>query len=81
MLSAYVDRGLRVAGLRTQLLAVSVRRWRPGRVTVEVTDRMVGAEAVGHGARIPLPRDRPSTRVVSLRRVSGSWRVADVRDQ
>lgn len=81
MLGAYADRGLRVAGLRTQVLALSVRGWRPGRVTVEVTDRLVGGEAVGHGVRIPLPRDNASTRVVSLRRVSGSWRVVEVRDQ
>ena len=80
MLAAYLDRGLRVAGLHTQVLAVSLRDWGPGRFTMEVTDRVVGAEAVGHGVRIPLPRDRPSTRVVSLRRVSGSWRVAEVSD-
>ncbi|HEX5861533.1 MAG TPA: hypothetical protein VFY58_06805 [Nocardioides sp.] len=80
MLAAYLGRGLRVAGLRTQVLAVSLRSWGPGRFTVEVTDRVVGVRAVGHGVRVPLPHDRLSTRVVSLRRVSGSWRVAEVTD-
>jgi hypothetical protein len=80
MLAAYVDRGLRVAGLHTQVLAVSLRSWGPGRFTMEVTDRVVGVHAVGHGVQIPLPRDHPSTRVLTLRRVSGSWRVAEVTD-
>lgn len=79
MLAAYLDRGLRVAGLRTQVLVVSLRSWGPGRFTVEVTDRVVGGQAVGGGVRVPLPRDRPSTRVISLRRVAGAWRVTEVR--
>jgi hypothetical protein len=80
MLAAYAARGLRVTGLRTQVLDASLRSWEPGRVTLEVTDLVVGAEAVGHGVRILLPQDRPSTRVVSLRRVSGAWRVEEVTD-
>ena len=80
MLVAYAARGLRVTGLRTQVLDASLRSWAPGRVTLEVTDRVVGAHAVGRGVRIALPRDRPSTRVISLRRVSGEWRVQEVTD-
>ena len=79
MLTAYVERGLRVTGLRTQVLAISLRSHAPGRVSVEVTDRVVGAHAVRRGVRVALPRDRPSTRVVSLRRAAGEWRVVDVR--
>ncbi len=80
MLAAYAARGLRVTGLRTQVLDASLRSWAPGRVTLEVTDRVVGAHAVGRGIRIPLPRDRLSTRVIWLRRVSGEWRVEEVTD-
>ena len=80
MLAAYAARGLRVTGLRTQVLTASLRSWAPDRVTLEVTDRVVGAHAVGRGARIPLPRDRPSTRVISLRQVSGEWLVEEVTD-
>ncbi len=80
MLAAYAARGLRVAGLRTQVLDASLRAWTPERVTLEVTDRVVGAQAVGRGVRISLPRDRPSTRVISLRRVSGAWRVEEVTE-
>jgi len=54
----------------------------PGRrLEVVVTDRVVGAEAVGSGARIPLPVDRPSTRRVVLVREHGRWLVSAVRDQ
>jgi hypothetical protein len=80
MLAAYVARGLRVTGQRTQVLTASLRSWAPGRVTLEVTDRVVGGGAVGRGVRVTLPRDRPSTRVISMCRVSGSWLVEEVTD-
>jgi hypothetical protein len=80
MLAAYAARGLRVSGLRTQVLTALLRSWSAGRVTLEVTDRVVCAHAVGRGVRITLPRDRPSTRVVSLRRVGGAWLVDEVTD-
>ena len=44
-----------------------------------VTDRLVGATAVGGGQRVALPRDDPTTRRVTLRRVGGAWRVDEVR--
>jgi len=69
-----------VTGLRTQVLSATLLSRAPGRVRLEVVDRMVGAHAVGRGRRIALPRDRPSERVVSLRRVSGSWLVEEVTD-
>jgi hypothetical protein len=46
-----------------------------------VTDRVVGARAVGSGAPITLPVDRPSTQRVVLVREGGRWLVAEVRDQ
>jgi hypothetical protein len=79
MLAAYRARGLRVTGLRTQVLSARLRTWAPHRVTLEVVDRVVSGHAVGGGVRIPLPRDRSSSRVISLRRVAGAWCVAEVR--
>ena len=79
MLAAYTAKGLRVTGLQMQVLEASLRSWTPGRITLEVTDRATGAHAVGPTVRIPLPRDCPSTRVISLRRVAGAWRVDEVR--
>lgn len=77
MLEEYADRGLRVIGLRTQVLTVVVARAGPGRLRVVVTDRVAGGEVVGDGVRAPLPRDEPSTRVVALRVVDGRWQVVE----
>ena len=40
MLAAYAARGLRVTGLQMQVLDASLRSWTPGRITLEVTDRV-----------------------------------------
>lgn len=76
MLRAWRARGLRVEGLRSQLLAVDVRRRTAARLVLEVTDRMTGGVAVPGGWS--LPGDLPSRHVVTLRRVAGEWRVASV---
>ena len=85
MLRAWSARGLRVDGLRTQLLRVEVRVGTPGRLVLAVTDRVVGGVAggVAGGGAVPagvaLPRDAPTRHVVTLRRVAGEWRVSAVR--
>ena len=81
LLRAYLRRGLRVEGMRMQLLALEVLDRDPRRLRVLVTDRLTGAVAVGHATRLRLPQDQASTRVVELRRtVEGRpWRVASVR--
>ena len=81
MLRAYTRRGLRVEGMRMQLLEVKVLVERPDRYRLRVTDRLVGALAVAPGTRWRLPRDRASTRVVTLERASADapWLVAAVR--
>ncbi|MCW2793151.1 MAG: hypothetical protein JWO76_2249 [Nocardioides sp.] len=78
MLRAWSRRGLRVRGMRMQVLGVDVRAQGPDRIVLMVTDRLTGAVAVGSGTRVPLPRDAASTRTVTLRRVTGEWRVASV---
>lgn len=80
MLAAYVDRGLTVRGMRTQVLALEVLDASGDVVDVRVTDRVTGAEAVDGTTAIPLPDDRPSTRRVLLRRVGGRWLVDEVRE-
>ena len=88
LLRGYLDRGLRVEGMRVQVLALDVLARRPGSLRLRVTDRLVGAVAVGESGRVALPRDEASTRVVVLRRLAatarpdgapGLWRVASVR--
>jgi hypothetical protein len=79
MLAAYAGRGLRVSGLRMQVLAAGVRSWSPERFTIEVTDRVASAVAVRRSARVALPVDRPSGWLVSFVRVAGKWRVLEVQ--
>ncbi len=79
LLRDYLARGLRVTGMRTQVLALRVLDGRPDRWRVEVSDRLAGAVVVGAGRRTTLPRDSASTRVVTLVRGPGHrWRVAAV---
>jgi hypothetical protein len=79
LLRDYRDRGYRVVGMRMQLLAVDVLEHRAGLWRLRVTDRLVDAVAVGHEQRIRLPHDRASTRVLTLVRYRGDWRVGAVR--
>ena len=80
MLASYVDRGLTVEGMRTQVLALEVLDESPVSLEVRVTDRVGGAQAVDGETVIPLPDDRPSTRTVVLRLVEGEWLVDEVRE-
>jgi hypothetical protein len=78
LLRAYRERGLRVTGMRTQVLDVRVVRATESRICVVVTDMLVDAVADDrHGGGWALPRDGPSTRRVVLVRDDGSWRVEE----
>jgi hypothetical protein len=78
MLRSWRRRGLRVEGLRMQLLDLEVRRASPARLDLVVTDRLSGAVGVGvgPGVRVALPRDHATTRRVVLVLVGTRWRVA-----
>ncbi|MGH3445388.1 MAG: hypothetical protein ACRDPB_08435 [Nocardioidaceae bacterium] len=85
LLRTYADRGLRVQGMRMQLLSVSVLAHREGLLRLRVTDRLTGAVAVGpglvdpgHRRRLRLPRDGASSHVLTLRPADDGWRVAAV---
>lgn len=80
-LRAWVDRGLTVRDLQTQVLSLRVRHQDDARLDVVVTDRMVGGVAVGEGRAQPLPRDRPTTRRITMQRVDDRWVVVEVRAQ
>ena len=78
MLLRWSERGLRVEGMQTQVLAARVAERSPDRVVLVVTDRLARAVATGRGRRVVLPGDSASTRRVTLRLVGGVWRVASV---
>lgn len=79
MLRAWRDRGLRVEGMSMQVLAVELRARTARRLVLVVTDRLVGAQAVGPGDRRALPRDDPTTRRLVFRAVNGSWLLESAR--
>jgi hypothetical protein len=76
MLRAWRNRGLRIEGMRMQLLDLDLRRGSADRLDLVVTDRLTGAVAVGPGVRRPLPHDRATTRRLVLVREGRAWRVA-----
>ncbi|WP_181311255.1 hypothetical protein [Nocardioides campestrisoli] len=80
MLDRYRERGLRVEGLRTQLLSVRAVREEADLLVLEVTDRVSAAEVVGEGLRRELPADAPSRREITWRQETGEWLVHEVFD-
>lgn len=88
LLASYVERGLRVRDLRTQVLAARLLASGPRRVVVRVVDRVAGGvvepQVAGRLAdptwARPVPTGPARTREVTLvRPTGGAWRVAGVR--
>jgi hypothetical protein len=77
-LTQWLERGLRVRKMQTQVLRAQVLEKRPGVLALSVTDRIVRAVATGRGQAVPLPADSPSAWRITMRRVRGEWRVASV---
>lgn len=79
MLRRWQRRGVRVAGLRLQVLALHVVRRSSRRLVLRVSDREVGATARVPTGSVVLPRDEPSQHLIVLRRGPGlPWRVSSV---
>lgn len=77
MLRRWTARGLRVEGMAMQVLAVELRLRTGRRLVLVVTDRLVGAVAVGPGGRrTDLPRDGATRRRLEFRRSGGAWLLA-----
>lgn len=77
-LRRWLDRGMRVRRLETQVLRVRVAEERADLLRLLVTDRVARAVAAGRGHRVVLPDDRPTAWRITLRRVGATWRVASV---
>ncbi len=75
-LSRWLDQGLRVRRLETQVLRARVLEERTGVVVLAVTDRIARAVA---SSGWWLPVDAPSSWRITMRRFEGEWRVATVR--
>lgn len=79
LIGAYRERGLRLHGGRVERLSCVTVREGPGRLEVDVVDRVAGASVVAPDGRRALPRDRPSRHVVTLAWTPEGWRVERVR--
>lgn len=81
MLDAYLERGLRVQGLTTQLLAVDELRVDEEEMVLKVTDRVHGGTVVGPGISRSLPRDGVSVRRLTFHTHEGTWKVFRVVEE
>ncbi|MCH1867469.1 hypothetical protein [Nocardioides sp. CFH 31398] len=79
MLTRYAERGLRVEGLRTQVLSAEVRRATPVRRVLAVTDRVVGGAVTDGQTSEALPVDAATTHRMTWRLVDGDWLLTSVR--
>jgi hypothetical protein len=78
MLARYAERGLRVEGMQMQVVAFEEVDSRADRLVLRVTDRVVGAVAVGEHGRTRLPSARPVPRRITFVRQGGRWVVDSV---
>jgi hypothetical protein len=78
LLRRYRDRGLRVVGLHLDVVDLAVQSQRRARTVLRVRDRVAAGAVVGTPARRTLPADPVDTRVVTLRRDPGGWRISGV---
>ncbi|CAM3244840.1 hypothetical protein NODU109028_06230 [Nocardioides dubius] len=78
---AYRRRGLRVEGLRSQVVAIRVLSEQPGRIALLVDERSAGGRIVGDGVphQVALPQDGVDRRrVVLVHGADAGWQVARV---
>lgn len=80
MLAAYHRRGLRVTTMQRQVLALRLRTSAPRELSFWVTDRLAVARVSGPRGSIVLPRSRPATHRIVLRRGPTGWQVVEVYD-
>lgn len=78
-LASYVERGLVVEDLTTQVLRADLRRADRRTRVMAVTDQVVGGLVVGDEVRpTALPGDQPTDHLLTWRRVDGEWLLAEV---
>lgn len=76
LVAAYARRDGRVRGAQLRVLWCRVERQDADRVALDVVDQLAPAEVVwGDGSSTRLPIDRPTRRLVTLRRTDGGWRL------
>lgn len=81
-IEAYDRRGGRVVGADLMILSCRIVRTSRDRARLEVVDRLARSRVVwDDGTSTDLPRDRPTRRVMTLRRTDAGWRIASSRQR
>lgn len=82
LLERYLQRGLTVEGMSTQVLKLRMLRGGADEdlLWLRVSDRVTGAAATGDGTRVRLPTASARARMIKLVRRNGRWLVSRVRD-
>lgn len=80
-LRGYLRRGLTVDGVAMSYHRVRLVGRSALSVRLRVVDRLGPATVHrGHGSARRLPRDRPSSHLITLTATDGAWRIAHIRD-
>jgi hypothetical protein len=80
VLRRYTARGLVITGMRRQVLEAQVRHWSGHRLVLRLTDRLVGAVAVGGATRTPLPTAGFHRWLLELRREDRRWVLSRIEE-
>jgi hypothetical protein len=78
LLLRYRRRGLRVVGLRVQVLTLREGARRDDRVVLRVQDRVTAGTLVGGAVQRLLPDDAANARAITLSRSGGGWLISAV---
>lgn len=80
VLTAYLERGIRLGPVRLEVSALRVTRRSRGSVRLRVVELLAPTTAVlPDGDRVALPADAPTLRTLRLVRTPAGWRLAAAR--
>lgn len=81
MLERYLERGLRVSGVRLSFGEVAVLELAPKRTVLHTVDQLgqMRAHSLRGGRKLSLPRDQPTLHRIVLRQEAGRWLISSVK--
>lgn len=81
MLERYLERGLRVSGVRLSFGEVAVLELAQKRAVLDVVDQLgrMRAHSLQDGRKLSLPRDQPTLHRIVLRQEAGRWLISSVK--
>lgn len=81
LIRSYARRGGRVTGAELRILSCTVISSGRDQARLEIVDVLAPSQVVWRdGMTSELPHDRPSQRIVTMRRTADGWRIAGLQD-